>query len=177
MAFFPDKKTSVHVCSDASGSFWCGVFSLHSGWFQLQWPASWSAIEIAAKELVPMVAAAAAWDQTWGGCRVIFHVDNMAVVSVLQRQAPNDLLLTHYLTASAFMQQSITLSFPQPTLLAARTQWQMRYLVITCHYFLCSFSRFPTVPYPCQWWISCSHRLPLVYTSVLYDFSDCFNRP
>ena len=95
MIFFPDKKTSVHVYSDASGSFWCGVFSLHSGWFQLQWPASWNAIEIAAKELVPVVAAAATWGQTWGACRVMFHVDNMAVVSVLQRQAPNDLLLTH----------------------------------------------------------------------------------
>ena len=75
IAFFPAMEVSVHIYSDASGSFGCGAFNPQSEWLQLQWPASWG--------------------HSWGGCRVLFHVDNLAVVSVLQRQAPRDPLLTH----------------------------------------------------------------------------------
>lgn len=53
------------VTSDASEYFGCGVFSLSHGWFQLEWPESWHAINIAAKELVPIVIAAALWVQQW----------------------------------------------------------------------------------------------------------------
>ncbi len=42
-----------------------------------------------------MVAAAATWGPNWSGKRVRFHVDNIAVVAVIQRQAPKNLLLTH----------------------------------------------------------------------------------
>ena len=95
VAFFPATKNIVDVYSDASGSFGCGAYESNSGWFQLLWPASWSDIEISAEEMIPVVAAAATWGRHWAGRRVVFHVDNMAVVKVVQRQAPKDLLLTH----------------------------------------------------------------------------------
>ena len=37
-SFFPPPLPSVHVYSDASGSFGCCAFSRPHGWFQLQWP-------------------------------------------------------------------------------------------------------------------------------------------
>lgn len=49
----------VNIFSDASGSFGCGAFDPSSHWFQLLWPSAWSAASIAAKELVPVVAASA----------------------------------------------------------------------------------------------------------------------
>ena len=43
LSFFPrTAATSVEVTSDASGSFGCGAFLPHHGWFQLTWPDSWT---------------------------------------------------------------------------------------------------------------------------------------
>ena len=44
-----------------------------------------------------MMAAAASSGRRWSGSHVSFHVDNMAVAAVLQRQAPRDQSLTHML--------------------------------------------------------------------------------
>ena len=44
-----------------------------------------------------MVAPAASWGCRWSGSHVSFHMDNMAVTAVLQRQAPRDQSLTHML--------------------------------------------------------------------------------
>ena len=58
-SFFPPPLPSVHMYSDASGLFGCGAFSRPHGWFQLQWPPSWLSVNIATKEFVPVVTAAA----------------------------------------------------------------------------------------------------------------------
>ena len=47
--------------------------------------------------MVPVVAAAALSSHRWSGGHAAFHVDNMAVVAVLQHQAPRNLFLTHML--------------------------------------------------------------------------------
>ena len=76
-SFFPALTTSVEVISDASGSFGCGAFVNKLGWFQLQWPDSWQPINIAAKELVPVVIAAAVWGHCWTRKGVCFRCDNI----------------------------------------------------------------------------------------------------
>ena len=65
-SFFPLPEPSVHVFSDASGSFGCGAFCGNS-WFQVQWPHTWASTSIAGKELVPVVMAAALWGSGWAG--------------------------------------------------------------------------------------------------------------
>ena len=61
-SFYSQQKSSVFVTSDASGSWGCGAYSRNSGsWFQVEWPASWHSINIAIKELVPIVINAALW--------------------------------------------------------------------------------------------------------------------
>ena len=60
VSLLPTGEASVHVFSDASGSFGCGAFTLNSGWFQLQWPQSWADIDISSKEMVPVVVCGVA---------------------------------------------------------------------------------------------------------------------
>ena len=75
LSFFPPPLPSVHVYSDASGSFGCGTFSRPHGWFQLQWPPTWLSVNIATKEFVPVITAAALWGKLWAGLHVYFHMD------------------------------------------------------------------------------------------------------
>ena len=78
---------AVHVYTDASGSFGAGgVWAPHLC-FQLRWPPTWTTVDIVVKELVPVVVAAALWGRHWYHSHTCFHVDNEAVVSILQRQS------------------------------------------------------------------------------------------
>ena len=101
-SFFPATTTSVEVISDASGSWGCGAFVSNLGWFQLQWPDSWQTTNIAAKELVPIVIAAALWGHHWSGAGVCFRSDNMAVVSILSTRTSRHQLLMHLLHCLTF---------------------------------------------------------------------------
>ena len=102
VSLLPPKTPTIHIFSDASGSFGCGAFNIQSGLFQVMWPPSWSSVEISVKELVPVVLAAAVWGSTWSGHHVLFHVENMAVVAVLQKKASKDSLLTHLIRCLSF---------------------------------------------------------------------------
>ena len=84
-SFFPLLTPSIHIYSDASGSFGCGAFGPTMESFQLQWPTHWSLIDMAIKELVPIVVAAALWGSSWEGHHIRFHSDNIAVVPILTK--------------------------------------------------------------------------------------------
>ena len=99
---FPPPTTSVEVISDASGSFGCGAFVNNLGWFQLQWPASRRPVNVAAKELVPVVIATAVWGHCWTGKGDCFRCDNMAAVSVLNTRTLHNQLLMHLLRCLSF---------------------------------------------------------------------------
>ena len=79
------------------GAMACGL-----GWFQMHWPDTWTGIEISAKELIPVVAAAAMWGRYWSGKHICFHSDNIVVVSVLQTRASKNTLLMHLLCCFSF---------------------------------------------------------------------------
>ena len=102
MSFFPVTTPPIHVFSDASGSFGCGAYSSTYGWFQLQWPEAWHSVHIAAKELVPVVIAAAMWGSSWTRCNVCFNSDNMAVVELLKSRTSQDPLLMNMLRCFSF---------------------------------------------------------------------------
>ena len=99
--FFQPKTPTVEVVSDASGSWGCGVF--HSSlWFQYQWPGFWQGCHIAAKEMVPIVFAAAIWGPSWSGQRIRCKSDNSAVVTVVNTGSTRDPLLMHMLRCLFF---------------------------------------------------------------------------
>ena len=82
-SFFPAMTTSAEVFSDASETFGCGPFAFSHGWFQPRRPEDWHAVHITAKELVPIVIAAAVWGPQWTQKCVCFRSDNIAVVDLL----------------------------------------------------------------------------------------------
>ena len=49
----------------------------------MKWPLDWLSENIATKELVPIVAAAALWGPRWQCCSIRCHCDNIAVVSAI----------------------------------------------------------------------------------------------
>ena len=93
---------SYHVYTDASGSFGCGGILLSSSWLQLRWPESWADVNIAVKELVPIVVAAAIWGRQWYLHHVRFHSDNMAVVAILRTRSTRDAAALHLLRCLYF---------------------------------------------------------------------------
>lgn len=101
-SFFPPLNPAVHVYSDASGSFGCGAVVDDVGWFQVQWPGGWKDMDITAKELVPVAAAAGLWGRRWTGQHVCFHSDNMAVVAILNSRTAKTPILMHLLRCFSF---------------------------------------------------------------------------
>ena len=56
VALFPCRPAGPTLVSDASGMWGCGAYCEKSlSWFQHQWPQSWAEVNIAIKELVPIV--------------------------------------------------------------------------------------------------------------------------
>ena len=105
MAFFHGLPAGDTVVSDASGSWGCGAYcsSTHE-WFQLQWPPSWTEINIAIKELVPVVVSASVWGSNWRGSRVLFRSDNQAVVDCLSSMSAREPHLAHLLRCLFFFE-------------------------------------------------------------------------
>ena len=101
-SFFPRSAPSVHVYSDASGSFGCGAFQVGGSWCQLQWPESWQGGSIATLELIPIVIAAALWGPQWHGQMVLFHSDNVAAVCDINRMFSSNSSLIHLLRCLSF---------------------------------------------------------------------------
>ena len=101
-SFFPTSVPAMEVISDASGTYGCGAFSLPHGWFQLEWPESWLHVHITAKELLPVVIAAALWGNQWKSKCICFRSDNMAVVDILKSRTSRDQLLMHLLRCLVF---------------------------------------------------------------------------
>ena len=88
-SLFPEAEPSTFLYSDASGTWGCGAVCGNT-WFQIQWTESWTAIHIAAKELVPIVVAVALWGHLWRGTRVCCYCDNIAVVFALNKGSARD---------------------------------------------------------------------------------------
>ena len=84
VSLLPQGPSTVHAYSDASGSFGCGALVPGGAWFVAQWPPHWASVDIAVKELVPVVLAAVLWGPSWTGQHTLFHIDNMAVAQVVR---------------------------------------------------------------------------------------------
>ena len=93
----PTEPTHL-IYSDASGSWGCGAYWLNH-WFQIEWESSW---HIAAKELVPIVVAAAIWGRHWRGSRICCYCDNSAVVFAINKGSAQDPQLMRLLCSLFF---------------------------------------------------------------------------
>lgn len=95
---------TVCVGSDASGTLGYGAY-INSEWFNGRWSPKQTPLSIAYKELFPVVLAAHVWGHNWRRQRILFKVDNEAVVAILNSRTSRDphimVLLRSLLFASA----------------------------------------------------------------------------
>ena len=105
---WPPRDPSVTCFTDAARTWGCGgILGEHPfHWFQLAWPAHCSSSNIAAKELVPVVIAAALWGSHWAGHRVLFQSDNQSVVAAVNSGSSRDHTLAHLVWCLFFFSAS-----------------------------------------------------------------------
>lgn len=101
-AILPQSEPSHMVTSDASGSWGCGAVSDAGQFFQVPWPDAWAEVNIAVKEMVPVVIAVALWGQQWAESTLLVKSDNMAVVYALSSGAAKDVQIMHLLRCLHF---------------------------------------------------------------------------
>ncbi len=102
-----DQPAEIEIWSDASGSWGCGaVWGMQ--WFQVAW-AEWpefAGAPIAAKELLPIIIAAAIWGSSWVGKKVLCHCDNQAVVEVIRGGYCRESAMAHMLRCLFYLEAS-----------------------------------------------------------------------
>jgi len=96
-----DKEVSL--ASDASGSWGCGAWC-GTEWFQLQWKGESQNLQIAVKELIPILIASFLWGRKWGKHNVLVYCDNEAVVHVLNKRYSKDPYMAHMIRTLFFVE-------------------------------------------------------------------------
>jgi len=82
------NSSHLRFYSDASGAGYAAISG--SSWIQGAFPKSWERVNIATKELLPITLAFRMWAPKLKAVNIIFMVDNMAVVDILQSQTSRD---------------------------------------------------------------------------------------
>ena len=90
------------LTSDVSGGWGCGAY-WDSQWFMLPWTGPITECHLTAKELVPIVAAAALWGKEWQGQTVQVWCDNTAVVSIVNHGSSRDKQAMHLARCLVFI--------------------------------------------------------------------------
>ena len=104
---FPTLETlsDFAVCSDASGVIGYGAF-MDNEWFNGRWSPLQLPLSIAYKELFPVVLVVHVWGPRWSRRCILFHVDNEAVVHILNsRTSKTQTLCTCCVEACQFFVQ------------------------------------------------------------------------
>ena len=101
-SMLPPEEPAHTLTSDASGSWGCGAVTEADEFFQVKWPDSWAQVNIAVKEMVPVVIAVATWGCRWGPCTLLVRSDNMSVMCALSAGSARDPALMHQLRCLHF---------------------------------------------------------------------------
>lgn len=97
------------VTSDASGSWGCGAW-FGNKWFQAAWDDQSHDLNIAVKEMIPIIIASIVWGHNWKGGRVVAYCDNAAVVSVLNSRGSKEKSLMQMLRCLFFIEAHLQFS-------------------------------------------------------------------
>ena len=84
-----ENAPDFSITSDAAGSIGFAAIN-KSEWFAGKWPTGTGSLNIAIKELVPIVIAASIWGHKWERKRILFRCDNAAVVALLRQGSCRD---------------------------------------------------------------------------------------
>ena len=103
----PDIIPTTEMATDASGSWGCGAWH-GQHWLQVQWDEHSRDLDIACKEMIPIILACATWGHTWAGHRVTCHCDNQVVVACLRSRSSRHHGIMHLLRCLAFIEANLT---------------------------------------------------------------------
>ena len=91
------------MASDTSGVRGCGTWC-GTHWFQVEWDNRSRDLNIAVKELIPIIIAAVVWGKDWQGCNLRAYCDNAAVVAVVNSRCCKDKNLMQLLRCLFFIE-------------------------------------------------------------------------
>ena len=78
------QQFKFHLYTDASGEGYAGV--LGRVWFNGHFPKSWSSINIAIKEFIPVFLCFKLWSHLFHQSCILYHTDNMSVKHIIMSQ-------------------------------------------------------------------------------------------
>ena len=91
------SSQKLNFWSDACGQGGASVLGNH--WFYIEWPPQWSDKSIAILEFAPIVVGLEIWAESLRNTKVLFNVDNIAVVDIINNHTSKDdiilMLLRH----------------------------------------------------------------------------------
>lgn len=97
--FFPENlwtsNETLQLFTDSSGNpeLGCGAY-FQGSWAQFRWPESWRGLPLlgnmALLEFIPVVLAMFIWADSFKNKKIIFHIDNMALVSIVNKRSSKD---------------------------------------------------------------------------------------
>ena len=96
--FHPDvwcDSTSLNLYTDASGSLGYGAV-YGSRWLYGAWSDEWKGCNITLLELYPIVLAVTTWGALLANHCIHFHINNLALVSIINQQASRDKHIMHF---------------------------------------------------------------------------------
>ena len=99
----PALRPRLEMTSDASGSWGCGAWHQQS-WFQVSWDHRSAALDIAEKELIPIILACACWGASWAATQVVCHCDNQVIVACLRSRTSKHKGIMHLLRCLVFIE-------------------------------------------------------------------------
>ena len=93
ISFFLDQEflsgDYLRLYTDSAGKIGYGAL-FGKQWFCGRWPESWLGYNISTLELYPIVAAVATWGHEWANKSICFYTDNIALVSIINKQTSRD---------------------------------------------------------------------------------------
>ena len=81
-------STDIRLFTDASNQGWAAAYG--SQWIQGAWNRTWKQLNIAVRELYPILAVVKLFGHLWKNQRILFRCDNQAIVAAINRQSVPD---------------------------------------------------------------------------------------
>ena len=85
------SSNSIRLFTDSSGFGFSAIFG--TSWIQGSFPKEWRQVNIAVKELLPIVLAVCLWGEKMSHTRILFMTDNQSIVYVINSQTSKDPML------------------------------------------------------------------------------------
>ena len=103
------SSNTMKLFTDASGTGYAAVFGSH--WIQGRFPDSWIKVNIAVKELLPIVLAVQLWGHQMKNSRILFMSDNQSVVYVINARTSKDTVMMDLLRKLVIATMSNNIDF------------------------------------------------------------------